>query len=148
MLGEHPLGATGGLSVKQGSVHGGWKGMISRMVAAQSRPTIRLPPNLAAGHRGQRAAGCLPAVSFGASLKGSSSLEPGKSHQTAREGSVQATGLGIPCRLRASLGSRRRSGASGERGSAEAAAAGRRRFPAPRLVPRTFALSNFIVGKY
>lgn len=75
----------------------------------------------------------VPAMSFGASLKGSRSLvdlKPGKCHQTAREGSVQSSGLSIPCPAPG-----RRSGAGGERGSAGAAAAGRHRFP---LLPGLF----------
>lgn len=103
-----------------------WKGMVSRTAAPQSRPTTRLPRTPAAPAK-------VPAMSFGTSLKGFTSLvdlKLGKCHQAAREGSVQSSGLSIPCPA-----PRRRSGAGGERGSAGAAGAGRHRFP---LLPGLF----------
>lgn len=76
-------------------------------------------------------------------------LKLGKSHQTAREGSVQNTGFSIP---RPALRFPRP--AEAERGGRRArlgwGSCGREAPlpPTPRFVPSTFALPNFIVEKY
>lgn len=119
-----------------------WKGMVSRTAAPQSRPTTRLPRTPAAPAK-------VPAMSFGTSLKGQ--------------------GLHVPCGPQAWEVLPSSQGGECPKlwaqhplpGSAEAERGGRRARlgggscgreaplpPALWLVPSTFALSNFVVGKY
>lgn len=136
-------------SAKQGSVHGGGKGMISRTVAPQSRPHHPAPPKPRCGARGGRAAGQVPAMSFGASFKGFTSpvgSQAWKVPPNSQGGECSEHWAQHP--LPGSALPRARGSGAGRAARAARLELGGTASPAPWFVPSMSALSNFNVGKY